>query len=464
MSTYDVAVIGSGPGGYVAAIRAAQLGLKVACIEKEKALGGTCLNIGCIPSKALLEASAHFAFLTHHAKDFGILCDAPHLNLSQMMKKKEEAVKASSSGIDYLFKKNKIDRITGKARLLSPNSLEVVNGNEKEQLTAKNIILATGSEPISLPFLPIDEKTVLTSTGALSLEKVPKELVVIGGGVIGVELASVYSRLGAKVTVVEMLNQICTPLDPTLSHLFLQILQRQKITFLLQAKVTEAKKQGEEIVIKVEHEGKVKELKGDAVLVAVGRRPFTEGLGVETLNITLHKGFVSVDAHFRTSIPSIYAIGDLIDGPMLAHRASEEGVAVAEIIAGKQVAAINYIAIPNVIYTHPEVATVGLTEQEAKEAKLDVMVGICPFRANPRARCAGETEGQVKVIGDKRSGRLLGVHIIGVNASEMIGEIVLAMEKKMNVTDLADLVHAHPTRSEAIKEACLQALGRAIHL
>lgn len=461
---YDLVVIGSGPGGYVAAIRASQLGLKVACIEKENTLGGTCLNVGCIPSKALLESSSHFSYLTRHAKEFGILCDNPHVDFSQLMKKKQQAIDASTSGIEFLFKKNKITTIHGKAQLITPTTIKVGN----DEISAKNILLATGSSPVLLPFLSIDEKTVVTSTGALKLETIPPKMVVIGGGVIGVELASVYSRLGSQVTVVEMLDQICTPLDRSTSRMFLQILQKQGITFLMKAKVTEAKKQGSQTALKVEHEDKTLELLADVVLIAVGRKPYTEGLGLENVSLPLtDKGFVSVDKNFRTAIPSIYAIGDVIEGPMLAHRASEEGMVVAELIHGSR-SKMDYLCLPNVIYTHPEVASVGLSEDDARLAKIEIFQGICSFKANPRARCAGEMEGQVKVLGDKKTGQLLGVHIIGVNASEMIGEVVFAVKKRMSIVDLATLPHAHPTLSEAIKEACLNALepvlGKAIHL
>lgn len=460
---FDVAVIGSGPGGYVAAIRAAQLGLKTACIEKEKTLGGTCLNVGCIPSKALLESSYHYTFLTKRAKDFGIYFESPRVDLHQMMRKKHEAVEASTSGIDFLFKKNQIEKIEGKAKFLTPDTLEVTQERGKQTIQARHIIIATGSEPISLPFLPIDEKTIITSTGALALEKIPNEMIVIGGGVIGVEIASIYNRLGSKVTIIEMLEQICTPLDTATSHAFLQILKNQGLNFLLKAKAIESKKEGQKISLKVEHEGKREEISADAILVAIGRKPYTQDLGLEKIGIQLtQKGFLPVDGRFRTIIPSIYAIGDVIEGPMLAHRASEEGVAVAEIIAG-HFAQVDYICIPNIIYTHPEVTSIGLTEQEAK-AKFDVSMGKCFFKANARARCVGEKEGVVKVLGDRSSGLLLGVHIIGANASEMIGEVVLAMRKRMTVQDLALLPHGHPTLSEAIKEACLDALGRAIHL
>lgn len=386
---YDVVVVGSGPGGYVAAIRAAQLGLKTACVEKEKTFGGTCLNIGCIPSKALLESTAHYAFLTRHAKEFGILCESCKVDFSQFMRKKQEAVSASTAGVEYLFKKNRIDSIIGKARFINPTTLEI---DQKQRVEAKNIIVATGSEPITLPFLPIDEKTIVTSTGALRLEKIPKEMIVVGGGVIGVELASVYSRLGTKVTVIEMLDQICTPLDPSISRGFLQILQKQGIAFWLKAKVIEAK----QTVLKVEHEGQVKEIGADVILVAVGRRPYTQGLDLEKVNIKLNAhGFLPVDKDFRTSVPSIYGIGDVIDGPMLAHRASEEGMAAAEIIAGGK-ASVDYASIPNVIYTHPEVATVGLSEQEARTAKLDIMIGTCSSRPTPGLDAQGKQKGRSK--------------------------------------------------------------------
>lgn len=456
---FDVVVIGSGPGGYVAAVRAAQLGLKTACIEKEKTLGGTCLNVGCIPSKALLESSQRFEWILKSSQEHGLQVEKPKIDLAKMMTRKNGIVKGLTDGVANLFKKHHVESFQGTAKFISPNEIEV-NG---EVLRAKNVILATGSAPIELPFLKFDEKQIVSSTGALSLDTIPKRLVVIGGGVIGVELASVYNRLGSSVSVVEMLDQICVAMEPALSRALQQALKKQGIEFYLPAKVISGTKKGSEIVLTIETENEKKELQADVVLVAVGRRPYSSGLDLDKAGLKINpRGQIEVNGAFRTSQPHIYAIGDLIDGPMLAHKASEEGYAVAEIIAG-QSPHINYMAIPNVIYTHPEAAAVGLTESEAKQAGIDPFVGQSFFRGNPRARCHGDLEGFVKVIGDKNTGRLIGLHILGPHASEMIGEGVAAIESKMTVRDLAYSSHAHPTLSEAIKEACLVAIGAPLH-
>lgn len=459
MKEFDVVVIGSGPGGYVAAVRAAQLGLKTACIEKNPALGGTCLNVGCIPSKALLESSEHYAWMLHSAKDHGIGLDKPKVDFSQMMSRKEGVVKGLTDGVANLFKKNQVERFTGSAQFISPNEIKVGD----ESIRAKNIIIATGSEPIELPFLKFDEKQIVSSTGALALQTIPKTMVVVGGGVIGVELASVYSRLGAQVSVVEMLDQICISMEPAISRALQQALKKQGLEFYLPAKVISGEKKGKEIALTIEYNGEKKVLTADVVLVAVGRKPYSAGLDLAKAAIDVNsRGQITVDGLFRTQQPHIYAIGDLIDGPMLAHKASEEGYAVAEIIAGHS-PTLNYQAIPNVIYTNPEAASVGLTEKEAKDAGLDVFTGQSFFRGNPRARCQGELEGLVKVVGDKQSGRLIGMHILGPHASEMIGEGVVAIQNKMTVQALAHSSHAHPTLSETIKEACLTAIGATLH-
>jgi dihydrolipoamide dehydrogenase len=460
---YDVAVIGSGPGGYVAAIRAAQLGMKVAIIEMG-ALGGTCLNVGCIPSKTLLYSTELYAKLRHEGKINGIEYNTLSVDFKQMMLRKSQVVKSLVDGVALLMKKHKITKYEGKGRLKSPTEIEITRENKSSIITSNSIILATGSEPIPLPFLPFDEKRIVSSTGALSLSSIPKKLLIVGAGVIGVELASVYNRLGAEVTVIEMLDHICPTVDLTLSRSLLSSLKKQGIVFFLSTKVNQAKIGNEGVSLFVQYEGNDNILVGDVVLVAVGRRPYSQGLGLKEMGIRqTEKGFVVVDGNFRTSISNIYAIGDLIEGPMLAHRAFEEAAATAEIIAG-QTARVNYNAIPNVIYTHPEVAVVGLSESEARGAGLEIKIGNFPFKANARARCSGESEGNVKVISEVKSNRIIGMHIIGPSASELIAEGVIAIEKRATLEDVATSCYAHPTLSEAVKEATLDALGRTIHI
>ena len=455
MNKFDLAVIGAGPGGYVAAIRAAQKGMKVLCIEKDKTLGGTCLNVGCIPSKALLHSTEYYHRIASQGRIHGIEATSLTVNLSKMMERKEGIVSGLTSGIDFLFKKNKIQHIQGKARLVSPTTIQVAH----ETFEVKNTILATGSEAIPLSFLPFDEKVILSSTGALQLKNVPKKMLIVGAGVIGLELGSVYRRLGAEIEVIELLDRVTPTLDKEISKNIFQILKKQGFVFRLNTKVTAGKVENGQATLSLDQG----ECIGDAVLVAIGRRPYTEGLGLEEIGVLQEKGRVVIDQNFRTSIANIYAIGDLVDGPMLAHKASEEGIAAVDLIAGER-AKVNYMAIPNVMYTWPEVACVGMTEEEASQAGLELLIGRVPFKAIPRARCSGDEEGLVKVIGEKKTSRLIGLHIIGPNASEMIHEGVIAIEQKMTLSQLGHASHAHPTCSEAIKEAALLSLNQAIHL
>ncbi|MCP5469933.1 MAG: dihydrolipoyl dehydrogenase [Chlamydiales bacterium] len=452
---FDLIVIGAGPGGYVAAICAAQKGMKVACIEKGETLGGTCLNVGCIPSKALLHSSEYYARIAKEGEEHGIIAESVRADLSRMMERKNGVVKGLTEGIAFLFKKNKVEWIKGSAAFVSPKAVSV----EGKTHEAKNILIATGSEPIALPFLPFDEKYVVSSTGALELNKVPKKLLIVGAGVIGLELGSVYRRLGSAVEVVELLDRVIPPFDGALSKQAEQIFKKQGMKFHLSTKVVSGKVERGKVSLELENET----LKGDVALISIGRKPYTKDLALDKAGISLNeKGQIPVDNAFRTAAPSVYAIGDVIDGPMLAHKASEEGIAVIDHLTG-ETSHLNYIAIPNVMYTWPEVAAVGMTEEEAKAHNLSLLVGTFSFRANPRARCSGDAEGIVKVIGEKKTGKLLGMHIIGPSASEMIGEGVLALEKGLTLKELAHASHAHPTCSEAIKEASLAALGKPLH-
>ncbi len=455
---YDLVVIGSGPGGYVAAIRAAQLGLKTACIEKRKTLGGTCLNIGCIPSKALLHSSELYAGIQHQAQENGIFVKEISFDFAKMMSRKEKIIAGFTKGIESLFKKNKIDWIEGTATLKGAHQVEVAG----KIFEANSILLATGSSSIPLPFLPFDEEKILSSTGALELKKIPKKLLVVGAGTIGVELGSVYKRLGAEVTFVEFSDRICPGFDEALAKALQKSLSAQGMVFHLSHKVIRADL-SKGITLTAESRGKEVQLEADAVLVAIGRRPYSEGLGLEALGIFKDaRGFVQIDPSFRTSVPSIYAIGDLVDGPMLAHKASEEGIAVAELIAG-HTPTLDYMTIPSVAYTYPEAASVGLTEEEIKTRSIAYRVAQFPFKANSRARCTGEEEGFVKILAEENSKRILGVHILGSKASELIAEGALALEKKATYQEIAATPHAHPTLSEAIKEAALAIDQRAIH-
>lgn len=458
---FDVIVIGGGPGGYVAAIRAAQLGLKTACVEKRGALGGTCLNVGCIPSKALLESSEKFADASHEFAKHGIKV-SPTLDLPTMMARKNEVVTQFTKGIEGLFKKNKVTYLKGWGSITGKNEVAV----DGTKYAAKNIIIATGSDVISLPGITIDEKQIVSSTGALVLESVPKHLVIIGAGVIGLELGSVWRRLGAEVTVIEYLDRITPGIDNEIAKAFQKVLEKQGFAFKLGQKVTGAKagKAGVELTFEPAAGGAAETLQADVVLVAVGRKAYTEKLGLESVGLSVNKrGQVETNNHWQTAVPNIYAIGDVIAGPMLAHKAEDEGVAVAEFIAGQQ-PHVNYNIIPGIIYTWPEVATVGKTEEELKTADIAYKVGKFPFMANSRARAAGFAEGLVKIIADARTDEVYGCHIIGPHAGTIIHEVCTAMEFGASAEDIARTCHAHPTLNEAVKEAALAVDGRPIHI
>ena len=465
-AAYDVIVIGGGPGGYVCAIRAAQLGLKAACIEKRGALGGTCLNVGCIPSKALLHASELYAEARGGLDGLGIKLGKVGLDLAAMLGHKDKVVGDLTKGIEFLLRKNKVDYVKGTAKVAGGGQVAVDGGKGGTTLNGKAIVIATGSDHVDLPGVAIDEKRIVSSTGALSLAHVPKHLVVIGGGYIGLELGSVWLRLGAKVTVVEFLDRIVPGMDGEIGKTFQKMLQKQGMTFRLGTKVTGAKagKAGISLALEpAKGEGKPETLEADAVLVAIGRRPYTEGLGLDKAGVTTDKdGRIVVDPHFQTNIPGIYAIGDVIAGPMLAHKAEEEGVALAEILAG-QAGHVNYETVPGIVYTWPEVAAVGKTEEQLKEAGIAYKTGKFPFSANSRARATGHTDGLVKILADKASDRILGAHIIGPDAGTLIHEVVVIMEFGGSAEDLARSFHGHPTLNEAVKEAALAVDGRAIH-
>ena len=462
---YDLAVIGAGPGGYVAAIRAAQLGMKVVTIDKRQALGGTCLNIGCIPSKALLDSSELYALAGSRFSRHGIQVGNLGLDLKEMMKRKDQVVKALTDGVAYLFKKNRITPVHGSARLSGPGKVAVKRGDGgADMLEAKAILLATGSEAATLPSLPFDGTAVVSSTEALAFDKVPTHLIVVGGGYIGLELGSVWARLGAKVTVVEFLPRIVAQADAEIGSLLHKSLTKQGLKIHVDTKVTGASVQGGQVIVNAQSKGENLLFQGDKVLVAVGRRPFTSGLGLQEAGVALEErtGRVVVNERFETNVPGVYAIGDLIAGPMLAHKAQEEGVAVAELLAGQK-PHVNYGTIPSVIYTWPEVASVGETEEQIKESGREYRVGKFPFLANGRARSLDETEGIVKIIADAKTDRLLGAHIFGPRASELIAEMVLAMEFAGSAEDIARTCHAHPTLSEVVHEAALAVDKRAIH-
>jgi dihydrolipoamide dehydrogenase len=464
---YDLVVIGSGPGGYVAAIRAAQLGIKVACVEKWPTLGGTCLNIGCIPSKALLSASEKFEEAGHGFADLGIDIPAPKLNMKQLMAKKGEVVKGLTDGVAFLFKKNKVDWIQGHGKILAPGSVEVTPAKgDKLTVACDRILIATGSEVTPLPGVEIDEKQIVSSTGALELAKVPKHLIVVGGGVIGLEMGSVWSRFGAKVTVIEFLDRIVPAMDRDTGKRFKRILERQGMEFRMSTKVTGAKKTKAQVTLTVEPAagGDAEEIKGDVVLVSIGRRPYTEGLGLDELGVARDKrGFIQVDEDYQTNVAGIFAIGDAIPGPMLAHKAEEDGVAAAEIMAG-QTTHVDYNLVPNIVYTWPEVATVGQTEEQLKEGGIKYRKGSFPFSANGRAKANAFTEGSVKILADAKTDKVLGAHIMGPDAGTLIHEICAVMEFGGSAEDVARTCHGHPTLSEAVKEAALAVDGRPIHM
>ena len=456
---FDLAVVGAGPGGYTGAIRAAQLGLKTCIIEKDKTLGGVCLNVGCIPSKALLDSSEHYDFVMNKIKDHGVTVAKASLDLQTMMKRKNKIVSELTGGVSYLMNKNKIKKLQGSARIISPHEIKI---NNEQTIEAKNILIATGSRPRALSFAPFDSEKIISSTEALSLESVPKKLIVIGGGYIGLELGSVWKRLGAEVHVIEYADRLCPGLDLDISKALLKALSAQGLEFYLQSKVTQVNTSSKQVEVVFEDKnGASQKITGDKALAAIGREPYHEGLGLEELSIqTTKHNFIKVNNHFQTSQSNIYAIGDVIDGAMLAHKAEEEGVAVAEIIA-LGTGHVNYKTLPSVVYTWPEAASVGLSEEQAKQKNFEVKTGRFPFTANGRAKALGWTEGFVKIIADKKTDEILGVHVIGPRASDMIAEAVMAMEFSASSEDVARAFHAHPTLSEVMREAALSVSSKA---
>ena len=468
MEKFDVTVIGSGPGGYVAAIRCAQLGMKTALIERYNTLGGTCLNVGCIPSKALLDSSEHYHNATHTFTEHGIDVKDVKVNIKQMIKRKNDVVKQTTEGINFLMKKNKITVFTGHGSFINKNTIEIAGADgKKSQIESTQVIIATGSKPSSLPGLEIDKKRVITSTEALELTEVPKHLVIIGGGVIGLELGSVYARLGAKVSVVEYAPAIIATMDGALGKELQRVLKKTLgFEFYLNHKVTGAVTKGKEAIVTAENsKGEKVELKGDYCLVSVGRKPYTDNLGLDKAGVKVdNRGRIETDDHLQTNVAGIYAIGDVVKGAMLAHKAEEEGVFVAETMA-KQKPHINYNLIPGVVYTWPEVAAVGYTEEQLKEQGKKYKVGNFPFKASGRARASMDTDGFIKVLADEATDEILGVHMIGPRAADMIAEAVVAMEYRASAEDISRMSHAHPTFTEAIKEACLDATAkRALHI
>ncbi len=461
----DVVIIGGGPGGYVAAIRAAQLGLSTVCVEMDKTLGGTCVNVGCIPSKALLSSSEHYEFARLHAAAHGVRIDGASVDLPTMLKRKDDVVAQNTKGIEFLFRKNKVTWAKGRGTLRAGNIVDVTaDDGAITPYAAKNVIIATGSVPIELPFLQFDEARILSNTGALKIPEVPKHLVVIGGGIIGLELGSVWRRLGAKVTLIELLPTILAGNDAEIVKEADKVFRKQGMEIRLATKVTGGRRDGDRVTIEVEKDGKSESLEADYVLVSVGRKPMLTGIDAPALGLRLGKrGEIAVDGEMRTNLPNVYAIGDAVGGKLLAHKAEEEGVVAAEVIAGHKVH-MDYKSIPSVVYTWPEIATVGLAEHEVKETGREYKVGKFPFSANGRARSMGETTGFVKFIADAKTDELLGCHMIGPNVSEVIQEVVLAFEYRGSSEDIGITVHSHPTLSEAVKEAALGVLGRSIHI
>jgi dihydrolipoamide dehydrogenase len=464
-ATPDVVVLGAGPGGYVAAIRAAQLGLSTVCVEKDKTLGGTCVNVGCIPSKAMLQSSEHYEFLRTHAAEHGLVVGDVRVDVARMLKRKEDVVAQNTKGLEFLFRKNKITWAKGLGTLERNNAVSVKSEDgTTTSFQAKHVIIATGSEPIALPSLEFDEERVLSNVGALRIPEVPKHLIVIGGGVIGLELGSVWRRLGAKVTVVELFPTILPGMDADVIKEMDRVLRKQGMEIRTDTRVVGGKRQPEGVRIDVEHNGKKDTLDGDYVLVSVGRRPSLTGVDAKALGIaTGRRGEIAVDDQMRTNVPNVFAIGDAIGGKLLAHKAEEEGVVAAEVIAGKP-ARMHYRSIPSVVYTWPEVASVGLSEEEVKQSGREYRVGKFPFSANGRARTMGESAGFVKLIADAKTDALLGAHLVGPNVSELVAEVVMAFEFDGSSEDIGITVHAHPTLAETVKEAALGVLGRSIHI
>ncbi len=461
-NTFDLIVIGAGPGGYIAAIRAAQLGMRVACVDKDESLGGTCLNIGCIPSKALLDSSEHYAQAKNGLRAHGVNVTGVELDLGAMMKRKDAVVRGLTRGVASLFRKHKIEWIRGAGRLTSPSTVDV-EGTERRTISAGRVLIATGSAPIALPELPFDGTRIITSTEALALAAVPRQLLVVGGGAIGLELGSVWRRLGAEVLVVELLDRIVPGMDSEMVKALQKYLEKQGMKFRLKTRVKRAETNTSGVRAILDSNGQESEVTSDVVLVAVGRRPYLDGLGLAAIGVALNeRGRVIVDELYATSVPGVFAIGDVLPGPMLAHKAEEEGIAAVELMAGLP-GHVNYDAIPNVVYTWPELASVGISEDDARANGRAVRVGTFPFQANGRARCMNETEGSVKVVADATSDQVLGVHVLGPHASEVIAEAALSMEFFASAEDIARSVHAHPTLAEAVKEAALAVAGRTLN-